>query len=432
MKNCCFQLFSSLRTSLDIETTKQHVTLQLSTFRFAGLDSDCQGCRKLSSLTIMHILDSYSRIYLPSDGCLESWLAGRISTHGHLIKAYGNKVAMLPRCFASSMNRDTVDQMFDSCKSAIMPRSMNDSVLFYMVKNGYPRDLWIGLEHRRIKEILNHSMPLNLLPDPRQVPLIGSFEFQQIDAWQSTNSIRIRSSNRSISHTKSTKDHEPSEIVKDKHIKVSVSKSQPQNRRFSKKTQSRLETSTNIVDRPSTPSKIKECSIDIKEMKSNHKQRDQRKSIYQISDDIPRFEDLKDVGSQKCRPAKLAAGKRHIPKINFISTDSVQPDTKSSTSSKESSQFEFDMEFCTQKNQNFKQTSNFIYHTTASHAFDGDDKYANSMRSIQLPCLNKLRAEVEHPAIVSLRNNSKISKMGYGKQLIPNKPCFFAIKKTVK
>ena len=172
MNKCCQHILDSIKqnvnASVRIEATR--VVDELSTIDLAGLSSGCQACRKLTAFNIMYLAKQYSKVCLPSCGQLADLLADRLDGH---IAVVDCKIVI-----SDKVGSQSTDRLFESCQLAIKPRTMDDSILYYRVRQGCPRDLWIGLEDRRVLEILNHEKFIHLMPDPSQVILIGSFPFQ--------------------------------------------------------------------------------------------------------------------------------------------------------------------------------------------------------------------------------------------------------------
>lgn len=191
MQECCSQDFRRLKTTTQIVMDRWQVIMNFADLEDKKLNSDCEGCRKLAALMIMYLIKLFSRICLPSDGSI----ADRLTDHlRDQISTCGNRVIIAPPGSGFPSSKYIIDQNFESCQKAIRPRSMSDSIMFYRVKKGFPRDLWIGIEERRIIEILNHSKLLSLLPDPRRMPLIGYFLFVNLEANRRIGAARFRSS----------------------------------------------------------------------------------------------------------------------------------------------------------------------------------------------------------------------------------------------
>lgn len=209
MQECCSQEFRRLKSTTQIVMDRWQVIKNFADLEDKKLDSDCEGCRKLTALMIMYLIKLYSRICLPSDGSIAGRLTDRLRDQ---ISTCGNRVIIAPPGSGFPSSKYVIDQNFESCQKAIQPRSMSDSIMFYRVKKGFPRDLWIGIEERRIIEIMNHPKPLSLLPDPRHMPLIGYFLFANLQANRRTGASRFRSSTCQVRPTDQTpKDSNPTQ-----------------------------------------------------------------------------------------------------------------------------------------------------------------------------------------------------------------------------
>lgn len=197
MKNCCQHILDSIKqnvnASVRIEATR--VVDELSTIDLARLSSGCQACRKLTAFNIMYLAKQYSKVCLPSCGQLADLLVDRLDGH---IAVVDCKIVISDKVGSQSTDKAATGSLFESCQLAIKPRTMDDSILYYRVRQGCPRDLWIGLEDRRVLEILNHEKFIHLMPDPSQVILIGSFPFQQIEK-KGEGAVKNRSASQSLS-----------------------------------------------------------------------------------------------------------------------------------------------------------------------------------------------------------------------------------------